>query len=247
MTVEVAVQEGWADNHGVKLHFIQSNRDGPSTLTPIAYVHGAYGSADGFLPEMKALSPRWCVSLCLRGRGKSDNPETGYTCDHNISDVEALVNHVGLRNFCLMGWSVGVFYAIGYACRHPDMIAGLVLLDYPARHPKLSRAWGERMVQFDPSIATSPDRMRGIRGLERESSEILLWDELRSIECPVLVIGGGRDDALLKPEHVEKYRQNLRNVEVEVFENSGHNVSEPNYQRFINTLESFLERLDKTR
>ena len=103
------------------------------------------------------------------------------------------------------------------------------------------------MLQLEPSIAASPDRMRGIHGLERESSEIPLWDVLRSIECPVLVIGGGRDDALLKPEHVEKYRQNLRNVSVEVFENSGHNVSEPDYQRFINSLGSFLERLDKRR
>ncbi len=98
----------------------------------------------------------------------------------------------------------------------------------------------------EPSIRDSPSRIRGLRGLERESTEVELWDELERIEAPVLVIGGGRTDSLLKPEHVEKYRKHLRNVEVVVFEDSGHNVSEPNYERFIKLIKSFLDRIDRS-
>jgi len=59
-----------------------------------------------------------------------------------------------------------------------------------------------------------------------------------------LLIGGGRSDALLKPEHIEQYRKQLRRVEVVVFEDSGHNVSEPDFDRFIGRVKSFLEQID---
>jgi len=82
-------------------------------------------------------------------------------------------------------------------------------------------------------------------GVERESTEVELWGELGKIERPVLVIGGGRTDALLKPAHVEKYRKYLPSAAIVVFEDSCHNVSEPNYERFINKVRTFLERIDR--
>src|SRR5439155_86974 len=84
--------------------------------------------------------------------------------------------------------------------------------DSPARYPKFSAGWAERW-SSEPSIKDNPDRMRGMRGLERESTEVLLWDKLDAIESPILLIGGCAEGALLKPEHVEKYRQHCRNLE----------------------------------
>ncbi len=234
------VQEGWARNGEVKLHFIQSNADSVASVTPVVYVHSAFGSAEGFLPEMRSLAPRRCVSLTLRGRGNSDAPESGYSFDDNVSDLEAVVNHLGLTRFCLMAWSIGVTYSIAYTSRHQDRVSGLILLDYQARHPKWPAGWAERWMS-EPTIRDSPSRVRGLRGLERESAEVELWDDLEKIKCPVLLIGGGRSDALLKPEHVEKYRDHLQRVDVVIFENSGHNVSEPDYERFILKIKSFLD------
>lgn len=237
------IHEGWVENGGVRLHYIESRSDTPSTLIPVVYVHGAYGTAEGFLPEMKAFAPRRCVSLSLRGRGKSSSPEAGYSFNHNVSDIQAVVSKLGLKKFCLMAWSIGVTYSIGYVYRNLGLVSGLILLDYPARHPKLGAGWAER-VSSDPSIGKDPGRMTGLRGLERESVEVVLWDSLDRIKCPVLVIGGGQPDALLKPEHIEKYRQHLPGVEIVVYEDSGHNVSQPNYDRFIGTVKAFLDRLD---
>ena len=237
------IREEWADNRGVRLHYLDSNQDTTPALLPLVYIHGAWGAAENFLPEMKALAPRRCISVALRGRGKSDAPETGYSFDDNVSDVEAIVDHAGLKNFCLMGWSIEVTYSISYASLHQKSVAGLILLDYPARYPKWPAGWAERLIS-DPSIAGNPDTLRGLRGLERESSEVLLRDSLSEIKCSVLVIGGRHPDALLKPEHIDNYRQYLPNVQVVVFGDSGHNVSEPDFDRFIQTLESFLECQD---
>jgi len=239
------IREGYAKNGTVRLHYTESAPDTPSRLTPLVYIHGAYGSTEGFLPEMEALAPRRCISVRLRGRGQSDIPESGYTFNDNVSDIEALVDHLRLTNFCLMGWSMGVPYSIGFASRHPEKLSGLILLDYQARHPKYSAGWAERWAS-DPSIMDRPDRITALRGLEKESSEVLLWENLDRIDCPVLVIGGGQPDALLKREHVDKYHQHLPNLEVIIFSDSGHNVSQPDFGRFITALRAFLGRIDQT-
>ncbi len=243
---EVSTRERWVENGKVRLHYVESNWDAPSTLTPVVYAHSAFGTAEDFIPEMRALSPRRCVAVSLRGRGNSDAPETGYSFDSNVSDFERMVNHLNLKNLCVMGWSVGVTYSIAYAAGHPERVSALILLDYPARHPKWPAGRAERWLS-EPSIKDNPNRIRGLRGLERESTEVVLWDKLNKVKAPILVIGGGAEGALLKQEHVEIYRQHCRNLEVVIFPDSGHNVSQPDYDRFIRTMNKFLEPIDGLR
>jgi pimeloyl-ACP methyl ester carboxylesterase len=243
---QFSFREGWSKNRSVRLHYVESGWDSPSNLTPVVYPHIGFGTAEIFIPEMKALFPRSCVACSLRGRGNSDAPEAGYSFDENVSDIDAVVNHLTLDRICVMGFSLGVTYSIAYAARHPELVAGLVLLDYPARYPKFSAGWAERW-SSEPSVKDNPDRMRGMRGLERESTEIPLWDRLEAIKSPVLLIGGGAEGALLKQEHVEKYRQHCRNLEVAIFPDSGHMVWQPDYDRFISRVNKFLDYIDNQR
>jgi pimeloyl-ACP methyl ester carboxylesterase len=243
---QFSFQEGWCENGSVRLHYVESGWDSPTNLTPVVYVHSGFGTAEVFIPEMKALSPRRCVSCSLRGRGNSDAPEAGYSFDENVSDLDAVVNHLALDRICVMGWSLGVTYSIAYTAQHPELVSGLILLDYPARHPKFSAGWAERW-SSDPSVKDNPDRMRGMRGLERDSSEILLWDKLDAIESPILLIGGGAEGALLTQEYVERYRQHCRNLEVAIFPDSGHMVWQPDYDRLISTINKFLDYVDDQR
>src|SRR3989442_12699037 len=221
---QFSFREGWWKNGRVRLHYVESGRDSSSNLTPVVYAHTGFGTAEVFIPEMKALSPRRCVACSLRGRGKSDSPEAGYSFDENVSDLDAVVNHLTFDRICVMGFSLGVTYSITYAARHPELVSGLVLQDYPARYPKFSAGWAERW-SSEPSIKDNPDRMRGMHGLERESTEILPRDRPNAIRSPILLIGGGAEGALLKQEHVEMYRQHCRNLEDAIFPDSGDRKS----------------------
>src|SRR2546427_12114962 len=109
--------EGWAVNRGLRIHYLQSNPVGSQGLTPLVYVPGALNAADGLSPEMEALAPRRCVSMALRGRGKSDAPVSGYTFEGNVSDVEAVVDSLRLTGFCLMGRALGVQHCLRHAGR----------------------------------------------------------------------------------------------------------------------------------
>ena len=231
------------DNRGVRIHYLESNGDPSTSPVPVVYIPGAFGLAESFLREMSALAPRRSISIDLRGRGKSDAPETGYSFHHNVSDIQTVVDTLQLNHFCLTGFSVGVAYAVGCAYRHPDRITGLILIDYPARYPRFPSDWVERWFS-GPSFKGN---LQAAHQLQRESADIQLWDKLDTIKCPVLVLRGGRPDALLGAEQAERFRQHLRDVEVVVFEDSGHNVSEPDFERFIGTMKKFLERLDPLR
>src|SRR5438132_14124422 len=89
---QFSFREGWCKNGSVRLHYIESGWDSPTDLTPVVYVHSGFGTSEVFIPEMKALSPRRCVSYSLRGRGNSEAPEAGYFFEQNVSDIHARVN-----------------------------------------------------------------------------------------------------------------------------------------------------------
>ena len=104
---QFSFREGWCKNGSVHLHYVESGWDSPSSFTPVVYPHIGFGTAEVFIPEMKALSPRRCVACSLRGRGNSDAPEAGYSFDENVSDIDAVVNHLTFDRICVMGFPSG--------------------------------------------------------------------------------------------------------------------------------------------
>ncbi len=193
----------WVDNNGVRLHYIDSQRSTSVELVPIVFVPGALGSAELYLREIESLAPRRCIAISLRGGGKSDAPEKGYSLEDHVSDIEAVVQDSELRDFCLMAYSMGVPYAIEYAARNPQHVRGLLLGDYKARLPAIRPEWIEQ------ALSTPGAKPMAVKGLQRESKEVILWNRLDLIKCPVLVIQGGKPGSLLPVEAVELYKCHL--------------------------------------
>ena len=89
--------------------------------------------------QMEAQWPRWrawydrvargrkVVRFDPRGSGLSEAPLTELTLDGLVLDLEAVVDHLSLKTFDLMGtWSSGPI-AITYAVRHPERVRRIVL------------------------------------------------------------------------------------------------------------------------
>ena len=118
-------KNGWVDNNGTNIHFIDSNFDTNQDL-PFVIIPGLSESAEDYIPLLKILFPRRCIALTLRGRGNSDAPQKGYTLEDHISDIEAVIKHLELNAFILMGFSRGVSYTLGYTLTNSDSIKGLM-------------------------------------------------------------------------------------------------------------------------
>jgi len=68
-----------------------------------------------------------------RGCGLSDSNIGDLSVDVWVSDLEAVVDAVGLERFALLGVSQGAAIAVAYAARYPDRVSDLVLYGGYAR------------------------------------------------------------------------------------------------------------------
>ncbi len=235
------IQSAFADNHGVKLHYLWADGD---ACTPLVYIPGSLGNAEHFRDEMVRLAPRPTVALSLRGLGRSDAPERGYGFKDLVSDVVAVIDAVKPEPFCLMAFSRGVPLALRYAASFPDTLKGLILLDYPARYRGIPESWAMTAKAWAEKASLDvPGHV--IEQIQRESAHVSLWEELPNITCFTLIVRGAQPDAQLKPEDAARYLTLLPNAREVVFEDSGHEVFKPDYERFMTTIEAFLLELDR--
>lgn len=228
----MTIQECWAENDGVGLEYL----DNGGTGLPLLFVPGLHGHAGIFRELLEAVMPRRALAVSLRGRGKSDVPDIGYRFEHHVRDIATIIEAAGLLQVCLVGHSVGVPYAIGYALEHPRQAAALVLAGYPAHYPNLTADWGLRTMMRYPDIMP----MIAVLGLQNESAEISLWESLPDLDCPLLILRGGQLTSRLSADMAETYRQHVPEACVKVFEQSGHRLWVPDRQRFVTTIEDFL-------
>lgn len=106
------VEERYVNNRGVNIHVMEANR-GSKDGWPLVVIPGLAEAAEDYREVVEKLYPRHCVVITLRGRGRSDAPASGYTLKDHVSDIEAAIEELEVRQFVLMGFSRGVAYALG--------------------------------------------------------------------------------------------------------------------------------------
>ncbi|WP_232699377.1 alpha/beta fold hydrolase [Brevibacillus daliensis] len=235
--------DSWVDNRGTAIHFVDVNNTIKENV-PLIIIPGLSESAEDYISLMERFSPRRCVAITLRGRGKSDTPETGYTLEDHISDIDTVINHLALKEFILLGYSRGVSYAIGYAIKYTKNLKGLIICDYPANHTQLRQGWVEFFSSLPPwrgKPLSERMNLQALHGLQSESTQVSFWDDLPSITCPTLIIRGGKEGALISLETAKQYVEKMPQADVAVFVDSDHNIFEPNVETFIETTNLFLK------
>ena len=77
------------------------------------------------------MSSRYRVlALDQRGHGQTQwAPRTGYDTSEMVTDLEHFAKALDLRNFALLGLSMGGLVSIGYAGKRPPQLSKLVIVD----------------------------------------------------------------------------------------------------------------------
>lgn len=113
---------------GVRIFVEDLNPDGEQT---ILFIHGWPADHNMFEYQFDQL-PKYgfrCVSLDLRGFGKSDRPWEGYCYDRLADDVRCVIEALDLEDITLLGFSVGGAIAVRYMTRHAGYgVSRLVLV-----------------------------------------------------------------------------------------------------------------------
>jgi pimeloyl-ACP methyl ester carboxylesterase len=140
----VLPEDQFVSANGLRLHYLDwGNADKP----PILFLHGRGLTAHTWDLVCLALrSDFHCRAMDLRGHGDSDwSPEVEYSFEAHRGDLNALVQHLGLDNFILVGMSLGGGVSLGWAGQHVEKLRALVLVD---TGPETRAAGGRRVADF---------------------------------------------------------------------------------------------------
>jgi pimeloyl-ACP methyl ester carboxylesterase len=105
-----------------------------------------------------------CIAYDRRGHGRSDWPWTGYDYDTLSDDLDALVIHLELRDFVLVGHSAGAGEVVRYVTRYgADRVAGLALVSgttpFPMKTTDNPEGIDRALMEVDLEVRTR-DRAR---------------------------------------------------------------------------------------
>ncbi len=73
------------------------------------------------------------VKFDPRGFGLSDRDVSAFSLDSRLLDLEAVVDHLELTRFTILGIVVGGPVALAVAAQHPERVSGLALMGSPVR------------------------------------------------------------------------------------------------------------------
>jgi pimeloyl-ACP methyl ester carboxylesterase len=97
----------------------------------LVMLHGLRGYSGTWRGLAAALAGEYhLIAIDQRGRGQSDwDPGRNYYTDAYLSDLEQVVDQLGLGRFALLGHSMGGATAYIYAARHSQRLAALLIED----------------------------------------------------------------------------------------------------------------------
>lgn len=170
MTAEPRVSIGdradfdrYATVRGIRIHYLDYSGPEPA----IILLHGLSANANEFggllnegLPALHRV-----IAPDLRGRGRSDKPESGYSMAEHAADIIALLDHLGIDEVIMGGHSFGALLSIYLAAHYPERITRVIVIDAAIFfHPdteKLLKPSLARLARILPSADAYIHEMRG--------------------------------------------------------------------------------------
>jgi len=123
--------------HGVSLA-VEERGDGPAVL----FVHGYPLDRTIWSEQIGMLEGFRCIAVDLRGMGRSDSPDLGYSMSIYAADLAALLDVLGVDDVVLCGLSMGGYVAFEFLRQWRSRVHGLVLMSSraDADAPEMRRA-----------------------------------------------------------------------------------------------------------
>lgn len=251
---------------GLSIHVEQQGSAAPA----IIFLHYWGGTSRTWRQVAAKLGDKFrTVAYDARGWGRSDKPAAGYALADLADEVLALVEHLGVDKFVLVGHSVGGKIAQLAASRRPQGLVGLVLVapapPSPLRLPDEMRATQLRAYDNRENVlqtirflsARMPsaelveqiveDSMSGSREatLAYPTSSILedISAEVSKIAVPTLVLAGELDQLDSVEQHRREVVARIADARFEIVPGSGHLLPIDEPAELANRIAAFVSSL----
>jgi pimeloyl-ACP methyl ester carboxylesterase len=203
------VAMAYAPVNGIQLYY-ETHGSG----RPLVLLHGGLMTIElNFGPLLEPLAAsRRVIAVELQGHGHTADTDRPMTIDALAGDVVALLDHLGIGEADLFGFSLGGLVAYAVALAAPTRVGKLIVASADAHRPP-----GRESVPLDDERMPTPADFQAMRDAydavapdpahfddfaARTSTmvhEFPGWtDELRSLQVPTLLIFGDRDFSPLR-------------------------------------------------
>ncbi len=214
----------WLQTRGFKMYYETYGQG-----EPLLIIHGNGGSINNFLYQIPYFSKEYKVILAdSRSQGKSVDNSDSLSYEMITDDLNALLDSLHLDSCYVIGWSDGGIEGLMLAIRHPDKVKKLAVTganltpDTSAVDPFVYN-WA---MNYNKQLAAMPTNdsvktMRKLAHLLSYEPHISL-EQLHTIKCPALIIGGDHD--VLLPKHTMLIADNIEKSYLWIIPNSGHST-----------------------
>jgi pimeloyl-ACP methyl ester carboxylesterase len=218
-TTDVRGSSAYAEVNGINLYY-ETHGEG----RPLVLLHGGLGSGEMFGPILPMLSEnRQVIAPDLQGHGRTADIDRPIDLELMADDIAALIDHLGLDQPDLVGYSLGGGVAFRTAVKYPEKVRKLVIASayfrWDAADPALLEQQGQvsgaaaefmkdtPMYQLYQQVAPRPeDFPRLLDKIGAYMAERFdFTDELRGIGVPTMLVAADADMA--PPSHyVEAFK-----------------------------------------
>lgn len=151
---------------------------------PLLLLHGMADHALVWSSLGDYLSSNYqVIAPDLRGHGESGKPATGYHFQDYISDLRALINHLGWTQAHILGHSWSAKIAAIWANQQPEVFKSLILVDpfFIDKMPSWIRITFPILYQVLPflKITRSFDSYQSIEAIARQLKQYKGWSNLQ--------------------------------------------------------------------
>lgn len=203
---------------------------------PIVLLHGGFGYIDGFKKYVPVLSKEYkVIAIATRGYGKSEIGNATYSYELLARDVKKIIESEGCEKAIIMGTSDGAMIAYILASSYPNIVDKVVAMGGPlgtSGYDKEGIDWlsnfnSEEFKSYRPDllkIMPQPERYNDfIENLKKmwATPYILQLNDLKKIECPILLLFGDRD-FYCTMEHITQIYNSIPNGQLAIIPNSTH-------------------------
>jgi pimeloyl-ACP methyl ester carboxylesterase len=207
----------YADVNGLSVYYEEHGSGEPLVL-----LHGGIGAGEMFaaiLPELAAR--RRVITVDLQGHGHTADIDRPLRPEAMADDIAALIEHLGLAQADVMGYSLGGLVALRTAIQHAQRVRRLVLVSVGFRrdgsHPEVVETMDRFAPEMADMLAQSPvyevysrlaPRVEDWPVLIAKTSEALKYDydwtaEVEALETPTMLVFADADS--IRPAHIVEF------------------------------------------
>jgi len=237
----------YADIRGIKIYYEVYGKG-----EPLLIIHGNRGSIKHFVYQIPYFAKNYQVIVAdNRAQGKTIDNADSLSYEMISDDLNALLDHLKLKNVNVIGWSDGAIEGLLLAIKHPDKVKKLavtggnlqpdttVIDPYVRNLVKAAYIKGtDSLKQMKNPTLRMKNRYKLMHMLVYEPN--ITTDDLKKITCPALIIGGDHD--VIKPGHTLEIFEHITNAYLWILPNSGHSTPIVYKDLFNQTVGAFFAR-----